>query len=216
MMILMGFFLIGFNQFVPPHSPTLSADEIAAIYLDRANAIRFGSAMIMLFSVLYVTWTLAIDDVLSRIAGVSKLLRRGQVVGGSLGFVFIMLPIMLFAIAAFRPERSPELTLMLSDLAWLMLITPASPFVLQTTCVAFAVLMDRSATPIFPRWVGYFAFWVAISTVPALMAFFFRTGPFAWDGLFPFWLPFGVFGFWVFLISVFVIRAPAPGQVNPE
>lgn len=207
MMIVMGFFLITFNQFVPPHSPSLAADEIAAIYQQRANPIRFGSAMIMLFTVFYMTWTLAIDAALSRIEAVNKLLLKGQLVGGSVGSVFLLLPMLLFAITAFRPERSPELTLLMSDLAWLALITPASPFILQTGSIGAAVLLDRSGVPLFPRWIGYFAIWVAVSTVPALLAFFFRTGPFAWDGIFPFWLPFSVFGLWVFLLSYFLIRA---------
>lgn len=207
MMIVMGSCFLFLNRFIPPHSPTLSANEIAAIYQEHANPIRFGSALIMLFTVFYATWTLAIDDVLSRIEGVSKLLLRGQIIGGSLGSLLIMLAMMFFAITAFRPERPPELTLLLSDFSWLTLITPAPPFVLQTVSLGAAVLMDRSATPVLPRWIAYFAFWVAVSTVPALVAFFFRTGPFAWDGIFPFWLPFIVFGFWVFLISVFLIRA---------
>lgn len=209
MIVSMGLFLILFNQFVPPHSPALSADEIAAIYQERANPIRFGSAMIMLFSVLFITWTLAIDALLSRIKGVSSLLLKGQIIGGSMGFIFILLPMLMFAITAFRPERPPELTLLLSDLAWLMLITPAPPFVLQNVCIGTAVLMDRSDTPVFPRWLGYLAFWVAVVTIPALVAFFFRTGPFAWDGLFPFWLPFGIFATWLFIVSLFLVRAPS-------
>lgn len=209
MMVAMGFFLLTFNQFVPPHSAALSADEIAAIYRERANAIRFGSAMIMLFSVLYFTWTLAIDAVLSRINGVSKLLLRGQILGGLLVGLFILLPMMMFGITAFRPERPPELTLLLSDLSWLMLITPSPPGVLQLACIGVAVLMDKSETPVLPRWLGYFALWVAVATVPALVAFFFRTGPFAWSGVFPFWLPFGIFTFWTFLISSFLIRMPS-------
>lgn len=209
MIITMGVFLILFNQFVPPHSPALSADEIATIYQQRANSIRFGSAMILLFSILYVTWTLAIDALLSRIRGVSHLLLKGQVIGGSIGSIFILLPMLLFAITAFRPERPAELTQLLSDLAWLTLITPAPPFILQSVSIGAAVLMDRSDTPVFPRWLGYFAFWVAVVTVPALVAFFFRTGPFAWDGLFPFWLPFGIFGGWLFIVSIFLVRAPS-------
>ncbi len=206
MIVTMGFFLFTFNQFVPPHSPALTADEIAAIYQQRANPIRFGSAMIMLFSIFFITWTLAIDAVLSRIQGVSKLLLQCQVVGGTVVGLFILLPMMLFAITAFRPERPPELTLLMSDISWLMLVTAVPPAILQLLGIGIAVLMDKSTKPVLPRWVGYFALWLVVVNLPALVAFFFRTGPFAWDGIFPFWLPFCIFGLWIFVLSSFLIR----------
>jgi len=212
MVIVMGISFVSLNQFMPPHSPALSANEIAAIYQERANPIRFGSVLIMLFSVLYVTWSLSIDEVLSRIEGVNKLLLSSQVLGAVLGCAFLLLSVILFGVTAFRPDRPPELTLLLSDLAWLVLVTPSGPFILQTASLGAAVLTDRSETPVLPRWLGYLTLWVSASTVPALVAFFFKTGPFAWDGIFPFWLPFILFSFWILLMSGFIIRAQSTAQ----
>jgi hypothetical protein len=34
-----------------------------------------------------------------------------------------------------------------------------------------------------------------------------RSGPFAWNGLLAFWLPFSVFGVWMIVVSVLLLRA---------
>lgn len=45
----------------------------------------------------------------------------------------------------------------------------------------------------WPRWVGYLALWLSLLAVPASLIAFFQTGPFAWDGLFGFWVPLTAF-----------------------
>ena len=49
----------------------------------------------------------------------------------------------------------------------------------------------------FPRVVGYFNILMGISFTGASLCFLFDSGPFAWNGLFPFWIPLVDFGLWV-------------------
>jgi hypothetical protein len=35
----------------------------------------------------------------------------------------------------------------------------------------------------------------------------FKVGPFAWDGLFPFWVPFGSYGPWIVALVYCLLRA---------
>jgi hypothetical protein len=51
-----------------------------------------------------------------------------------------------------------------------------------------AAFCDRSDNPIFPRWLGWASLWMAIAIIPDQLLFFFKTGPFAWNGLFGIWL----------------------------
>jgi hypothetical protein len=56
---------------------------------------------------------------------------------------------------------------------------------------------------------------VAVSFVPAGMLLFFKTGPFAYHGLFPFWLPVATFGLWVVLMPWAchqAITSPSPPE----
>ena len=67
--------------------------------------------------------------------------------------------------------------------------------------------MDRSPRPVYPRWVGYSNLWVPLSFVPALMAYFFKSGPFAWQGLLVFYLGLTTFGAWVVIMMWAMLRA---------
>jgi hypothetical protein len=67
--------------------------------------------------------------------------------------------------------------------------------------------MDRSARQVFPRWVGYANLWVPLTFVPALMPFFFKTGPFAWQGLLVFYLGLATLGAWVVIMVWALLRA---------
>jgi hypothetical protein len=103
------------------------------------------------------------------------------------------------------PDPNPEPTVTLNDISWLLLLTPIAGFMIQNIAIGVAVLGDRSQT--LPRWVGYLNFWVAISFIPDVMAFFFHRGPFAWNGVFVFWLALTAYS--VFLIAMGVVIARA-------
>ena len=68
-----------------------------------------------------------------------------------------------------------------------------------------AILSDRNG--ILPRWVGYLNLWVALLFTPDVLAFFFHSGPFAWHGIFIFWLAFVAYA--VFLIAMGLVLRQA-------
>jgi hypothetical protein len=71
--------------------------------------------------------------------------------------------------------------------------------------VAVVALTDTSPHPVFPRWIGYQSIMTFIMFLPDQALFFFKTGPFAWNGVLGFWIPLTVFCTW-FLAMVYVIR----------
>jgi len=68
----------------------------------------------------------------------------------------------------------------------------------------------------FPRWVGYLQIWVSLSFLPAALAFFFKTGPFAWNGLMVWWVPLTTFSAWFAVIIYSANRAVRRGFADPE
>jgi hypothetical protein len=54
---------------------------------------------------------------------------------------------------------------------------------------------------VFPRWLGYFNIWAAVSFMPGVLLIFFKSGPFSYQGLFVFWVPFAVFGAWIMIMA---------------
>ena len=90
---------------------------------------------------------------------------------------------LLFIGGQFRPERPAELTKLVNDLSYVMLILPWPPILGQLGALVVAIFNDRNSEPVFPRWLGYFDLWVGFLLLPASMIIFFKTGPFAWTGI---------------------------------
>jgi hypothetical protein len=198
---------------LPPHWPSASAADIAAIYGQNVNVFRLGILIVMISAAFLLPFSAAISMQMARIEGRLPVLALTQFGAGALGTMIITIPMLIFTATAFRPERAPELILLLNDLAWLTFAMPFGAAVIQSLAIGLAIISDKSTSPLFPRWVGYFNFWVALLFVPAGMISFFKDGPFAWNGLIAFWLPAIVFGIWfmvMFPMLTKAIRQPDP------
>jgi hypothetical protein len=158
--------------------------------------IRLGLLMAMGSCVFFLPWVAVISVQMQRIEGRYPGLAWVQLVGGGLAMMIILLPMMIWITISFRPERDPNLMLLLNDLAWLIFTMAFAPFVSQGLAIAFAIFSDKSEPPVFPRWAGYYNLWVALLFVPTGLIVFFKSGPFAWNGIIGFWIPVANFGIW--------------------
>ncbi len=129
-----------------------------------------------------------------------------QLGSGSVTILINLLASMLFAVLTFRPElRAPESIMMLNDLTWLIFFTPIMPFIIQNVAIGVCVLTDRSNW--LPRWVGYLNLWVALAFVPDILAYFFFSGPFGWNGILVFWLALAAYS--AFLVTMSIVTRKA-------
>ena len=108
-----------------------------------------------------------------------------------------------YLVAAFRPDRSPELVMLLNDMAWMIFIAPVGAFVAQNVFLGLAIYFDDGPHPVFGRWVGHYAIATALAMAPAAGAAVFTTGPLAWNGAVSFWLRNGAFA--LFVVVMFVV-----------
>jgi hypothetical protein len=130
-----------------------------------------------------------------------------QLVSGALVLVGVLVPVVLVAAAAFRPDRDPALTQLLNDVAFTMLLWAFMPATVEAAAVGFAVLADRSGSSVFPRWTGYFDIVVAAIYVLGAPTLFVTKGAFGWDGIMAFWLVFIAFALWVLASFATMLRA---------
>lgn len=199
-----GFVAAGF---LPPLSPGMSPAQVAAHYQAHTAGIRLGAGLIFLSSMFYVWFTAVIAGQMRRIPGVHPTVINAALAAGAFAGVTFLVPALLFAVTAFRPDRSPDATLLLNDMSWIMLVMPWTPFMPQYFSFAFAILSDPGSRPLFPRWLAYFNIWVELLFTPATVLSFFKSGPFAWNGLFVFWMPATAFTALFIVNTTFLIKA---------
>lgn len=195
------------SDFIPPLSPSLTADQVAAHYREHASGIRAGMDLMLLSGMFYAAFTAGMSGQMRRIPGVNHTAVYTQLVAGAFACLTFLVPAMLFEVTAFRPERSPEITQTLNDMSWIITVIPWPPFMTQNFSLAYAILGDRRSQPLFPRWIGYLNIWAPISFTPGVLLPFFKSGPFAWSGVLVFWIPAAIFGAWFLIMTAHLLKA---------
>lgn len=199
---LIGFLIAGVLPL--PLGPSHTTAKVVSFYSHDTRA-AVGLIIATLGMCLVFPLIALIGVHMVRMEGRTPILTFLQLITGAATGVFLVMPMILMTIIPFRPDRSPELTVTLNDISWLLFLTPIGPFIIQNVAIGTAILSDRNA--ILPRWVGYLNFWVAFLFVPDILAFFFHSGPFAWNGIFVFWLAFVAYA--VFLIAMGLVLRKA-------
>jgi hypothetical protein len=191
---------------VPP-AAYLTADQVADFYSAHPTTTRLGLLLISVGICLLGPVAALTTSLMLRIQGAPAGLAHLQQIGGTGVIIVTIIPAILMNAAAFRPDRNPIAIQALNDFAWLLLVTPIGLFFLQEVPIGVAILMDRAARPMFPRWVGYVNLWVPLTFLPALLAYFFKTGAFAWHGVLVYYLGLATFGIWAVVMSWALLRA---------
>ena len=131
-----------------------------------------------------------------------------QAIAGSLNTMAFFFAGLFMAVAAYRPDRSPELILLLSDLVWTIFIPiPVWVADVQLLVIGIAVLGAPPSRKALPRWTGYLRLFSILLYTPGAIACLFKAGPFAWDGLLSFWVAAIDFPIWRIGMSVALIGA---------
>src|SRR5262245_10360592 len=194
-------------RFIPPPSPLKTPLEVVDFYDDKIDGIRFGMVITMFASALLVPFAAVIAVQMRRVEGPRSVLAYTQLVSAGLLSLEFIIPLMVFQTAAYRLDlESARLIQMLNDMGWLMFVGVISSAVVMITSIGFAALLDEREE-VFPRWAGYFNLWVALLISPAGIIVFFKHGPFAWNGLFGFFLPLAAFAVWMAVMVVLLLRA---------
>ncbi|MBH0776716.1 hypothetical protein [Nocardia bovistercoris] len=199
---------------LPPPSPADSAAEVAHFWSTHTDVRRIGIVLMMFAATLQAPFGAIMAVRIKSIEGRAAPLAYTMIVGTALAVMAIILPVFMFAAASYRPERSPEITQALNDLAWLPFVMNLPAALLQCLALALSVLGDRRATPLWPRWVGYYNLWTAFLFCGGGFAVFFKSGAFAWNGVLAFWMPAVVFGSWFLIMCYLLLRVD--DQVVPE
>jgi len=194
-------------RWVAPPRPSESADQIARMFQTHTSAIRLGMVLALFGAALLGPYIAMVSVHLRRIKGSSPASAYCQMTLGGLLILELIIPWMILATAAFRPDRPAADVQLLNDLGWLMLVAVVSTGVVELLVIAAAIMQDRSADPVFPRWSGPFNLLCAVAFIPGALSIYFTGGPFAWDGAVAYWLPLIVFGLWIGVMTYLLFEA---------
>lgn len=203
---LLGF--VVFAGFWPPPAEHLSAAEIGDYFREHDTGIRIGMVLIAAAGPFYFVWSAVISKIISRMEGPMGVLSTVELIGGLFTALVTFMPPVIWVTAAFRLEsRSDEMISMLYDFGWFFFDLTFFCTFLQQLAVGVAIIRDRRATPLFPRWVAWLAFLTCLVYLPLVLLPFVTSGPFAWHGALNFWAVFTMFFVFIGIVALYAYRA---------
>ncbi len=203
---LLGAFII--MGFLPPPDPRLSGEEIVTLFQEDQGRIQAGGVVMIFGSALLFPWISVISVQLRRIEGQHTPMASTQLASGALGAFLFLTPMIMIQALAYKPENlDPDVAATCYYFAWLFFCGTPIFAIIQNLAITVAILQDSSPDPVLPRWAGYFNVWAALLFAPGIACYFFDDGPFAWRGVFVWWLPLTVFGVWFVVMTTVLLRA---------
>jgi hypothetical protein len=187
--LLLGLGIFGIAGWLPPIRADLDANAIAELFREDRMRIRLGMTVMGASAMFYWFFAAAISSQLQRIEGEFHPLSRIQMVAASGTALAIMFLTFLALAMCMRTDIEPSALQLGNDLFWLIFVGLWMPGVAQNLAIGVGIMIDPRPpeTRIYPRWVAYVNFWVAVLFLPGGYIAFFHSGPFAWSGLLGFW-----------------------------
>jgi len=193
---------------VPPLAPSLTADQIATIFRDNASQIRFGMVGAMTFAPAYMAWGLGISKLIETLEGDNRVLSVLQLWGAGLTVVPVYMCCVFILAGTYRVEElDPKIIQLLYDMSWLTISVCYSVTTLQMIAMGVAFLYDRRAVPLMPKWLCWYSIWGGMMFIAEDLMPFFKTGPFARNGILNFWIEYGIYFFYMIFVTVYMFRA---------
>ncbi|MGE2713053.1 hypothetical protein ACQI4L_03235 [Mycolicibacterium litorale] len=198
-----GFLLADLLPFPGPYS----ADVAAAYFHEDIDLKRFGIILMIVGGTMFMLFGAAIADRLRRVEGVGPIAAATQFGSAVIASTLMMLCGSMMLVGLLRPEMPDSSYQLLNHVTWLALGGLWQPGAVQAGCTAWAILSDKSSTPVFPRWVGWYSACMAFGSLTGSLIPFFTSGPFAWNGFISFWVAGAIFFAWYIIILVQFILA---------
>jgi hypothetical protein len=187
---------------LPPPLPSWDAATITAFYAEHRTAIRIGQVGAMTATFWLVPFWMMIASYVREIErGRIPILYRLQLTMATANFVFFTIPSVVWLTATFRPELPASTVQTWNDFAWIGFLAPFAAYSMNLLALGAAILTDRRAEPMWPRWVGYYNIAMVATSCLGGLVVFFKTGPLAWNGLFGFYILCVSFVVWIAIMT---------------
>ncbi|UCV23682.1 hypothetical protein [Ferribacterium limneticum] len=196
-----------FMGYVPPPAAAMSADDLLLYVREHKTSILIGAALCTFFWSFWVTWAAPLIIYIRRMER-APLLTFASIANVGGGAAVITTIAVSWTVMAYRVEDA-AIVQAFNDLGFFLFLYTWPPFAIWMFIIAIAILRDINPEQTFPRWVAFYNLWAGVLMAPASFMGFFKTGPFAYDGLLAFWLVAVDFFLWMVVMSIVMFRVVA-------
>lgn len=203
---LFGLVFLLLARLMPPPSPGLSTGQIVDFIASNRFNLQLAMVILSLSLGLSAFTNGLVFTQMRRMEGTGTVLPYAYL--GSLAVAALpgcMFCSILFSVAAFRPDRDPQLVAMLYDFGLVSFVGCLGCFAVQYIVFAIAVFLDKRS--IFPKWLGYMTVWNVVTELLAAPVWIFKSGVFAWDGFIAFYMGTVIWIVWQFSQTLCLYRA---------
>lgn len=184
--IVFAIIFVPLTRVMPPPRPDVGNTEIVAFFTAHGYTIQIGFALLMLF----IGFTGVANGLIAlqiKRMSVAPVFAYGYIASLVVGAVpGALMASFCFLVAAFRPDRDPQILALLYDMALLSYVGSLGCFCTQNMVLAVAIFLDRNG--IFPKWLAYMSIWMIVTELLAGPVFIFTSGPLAWNGSIAFYI----------------------------
>lgn len=192
----------------PPMAASTSAQDMWQHYKDLQTEIMVGMSVCMVLGSCYMTFGAAVSRVMRRIEGQDGMLANVEMMGATITYCPIVVACGIWLTCAMQVDRlSPDAVQTMYSLAWMIIDLAYMVTSWQIIAAAIVFLRDKREKKLVPAWVSWWGFVTVASFFPVSLIPFFKTGPFAFHGLFNFWIAFPTWYVWIVSMSIFIIKA---------
>lgn len=197
----------GFAHGYLPAKASWTPEQTAEFFQDHHQGILIGCTIWLIVVALLTMWSAQLGLMLWQLEGRWPLLAITQVLCSTAIVGLVSLSACFWIGAAYRPGTNPDILVALNDGAQFGLLLTWPLLSVQMIATSVVTLKDRSAKPIFPRWLAQVSILGAISMVTLIGPAFTKTGIFAYHGLLGYYVPGAIWALWLDAHSVCMVRA---------
>ncbi|SEP86969.1 hypothetical protein SAMN04488038_10249 [Solimonas aquatica] len=217
-------FFIGFFFFwgvvadnLPPMAASASPQDMWQHYKDLRLPITLGMSVCMVLASCYMSFGAAVSRVMKRIEGADGWLSNLELMGATITYCPIVVACGIWLCCAIQIDQlTPEMVQFCYRLGWMIIDLAYMVTSWQILAVSIVFLRDRREKKLVPAWVCWWGFVTVASFFPVSLIPFFTSGPFAFHGLFNFWIAFFTWYIWIVAMSLFIIRAVGRLQIEEQ
>jgi hypothetical protein len=194
--------------FLPPPAQNLSAEQVLAFYTDNNLRIRSGMMLTLFFAPFYYIWSSAVSKLMQRAEGKGGILSNIELMGGFATVIVTFASVAAWLSAALHTDQKTASDILtIHDYGWMWFNPTVMVTFFQFIAFGTVFLLDNGKSGLMPSWMSWFSFAMAGTLLLALLTPFFNVGPFAWHGLFTYYIGLGGYFLWIVIACYQVYKA---------